>query len=100
MNRELIEIGARAIYEASHGDNSWRGANPSARNMRPIAWAAWCTFGTPVPFIHEGSVRTHRYDVQKYIGEGRASDYETWERGWKRAYRAGWRAVKVRVERV
>ncbi len=31
---DALEIGAKAIYEASHGNDSWRGATSSARRTR------------------------------------------------------------------
>jgi len=62
------------------------------------AWAAVATQGSPRPFLHGGSVKMRREDVLRRIGgswskEGDAS----WRNGWRRAYRAGWRVVKVRV---
>lgn len=64
---------------------------------RPIAWAALCVQGNPRAFLHEGAIRSLRREVQKYIGEAWAQIGETSQTGWRRAYRAGWRAVRVRV---
>lgn len=62
------------------------------------AWAALCTLGMPGPFISPYSVRAIRQDVHEYIGSfHRLSESDTWREGWRRAYREGWRAVRVRV---
>lgn len=66
--------------------------------IRPeAAWACFCPFGRPYPFIHENSVRSTRADAQEYLGTTRAQDDETWRQGWRRAYRSGWRCIKVTV---
>lgn len=62
------------------------------------AWAALCIQGKPRPFINPYSVRVYRQDVHEHIGGyHRLREGETWREGWKRAYREGWRAVRVRV---
>lgn len=61
------------------------------------AWACFCPFGGPRPFIHENSVRTKRADAQEYLGTAWALDGETWQQGWRRAYCKGWRCIKVTV---
>jgi hypothetical protein len=62
-----------------------------------ICWAAFCTDGYPGPFINNGSVRATRVAVQEYIGDNWRLEGETPQQGWKRAYRNGWRAIKVEV---
>jgi hypothetical protein len=66
--------------------------------IRPeVAWACFCTNGSPYPFIHNNTVRSMREDSQKYLGEAWAHSGETWQQGWRRAYRRGWRCIKVTV---
>lgn len=67
--------------------------------MKPErAWAAVALHGNPRPFIHNGSVRSSRADAQEFIGSAWKREGETIAQGWKRAYRRGWRAVRVVVE--
>ena len=68
--------------------NDWR---------RPLAWAAYCSHGRPGPFISEYSVRSQRIGVMEYVGTYSRHDGEDWRRGWRRAYREGWRVVQVRI---
>lgn len=65
--------------------------------MRPICWAAYCSHGNPGPFVSEYTIRARREDVQKEIAESNCLKGEGWRAGWRRAYREGWRAIKVRV---
>ncbi len=65
---------------------------------REPAWAAFCPFGSPRPFIHVGSVRRTRKEVHECIGAGWARAGDVPAQGWKRAYRAGWRAVRVFID--
>lgn len=62
------------------------------------AWAAFCTFGSPRPFIHTGAVNSTRREVQECIGKDFARSGENPAQGWKRAYRAGWRAIRVTID--
>lgn len=62
-----------------------------------FAWACACTDGSPHPFIHENSVRTNRRDAQACLGEAWRHEGETVEQGWKRAYRRGWRCIRVLI---
>lgn len=64
---------------------------------RPTAWAAFALNGNPMPFTHDGSVRSHRRDVIAFIGAAWAREGETVARGWRRAYSAGWRTTKVTI---
>jgi hypothetical protein len=61
------------------------------------AWAALAIHGSPRPFLHAGSVRGTRRETQTYIGDAWRHEDETPAQGWKRAYRAGWRAIRVEV---
>ncbi len=61
------------------------------------AWACFATDGRPYPFIHSNSVSDTREDAQMYMGGTWVHDDETWQQGWRRAYRHGWRCVKVTV---
>ena len=63
----------------------------------PVVWAAYCSHGRPYPFINEYSIHPRRLDVITDIGNGNRMGSEDWRGGWRRAYREGWRAVKVRV---
>lgn len=65
--------------------------------MRPVAWAALCSQGRPGPFVNEYTIHARREDVHKDIGGGNSRAGEDWRAGWRRAYREGWRAIKVRV---
>lgn len=62
-----------------------------------FAWACVATHGNPRPFIHSNAVRATRVDAQAYIGQAWAREDETERQGWKRAYRRGWRCVRVVV---
>lgn len=60
------------------------------------AWsAAWVIH--PTPFILAHTTRSTRAAVIENMGEAWAREGETWRKGWRRAYRAGCRAIKVRV---
>lgn len=63
------------------------------------AWAAQ----TPDYVSYSGSilfmVADHRDDVIRYVGEAWMRDGENYRQGWRRAYRQGYRAVKVNVTR-
>lgn len=61
------------------------------------AWAALCTDGHPRPFINPYNIKAYRFDVMKEMGEALAHPGEDWRTGWRRAYRKGWRAVRVKV---
>jgi hypothetical protein len=63
-----------------------------------FCWAAFCTFGVPRPFILPSGVRSHAALVREHLGEVWAQDGETPSQGWRRAYRAGWRVIRVKVE--
>lgn len=64
------------------------------------AWAGFCTDGHPYPFINIYSVRATRREAQAHIGNAWRREGETVEQGWKRAYRNGWRAIRVEVRPV
>ena len=61
-------------------------------------WAAFCTNGIRKPFIHVNSVRYTRKEVLRYMGKSWARDGERPWQGWKRAYRNGWRCVRVSID--
>lgn len=61
------------------------------------AWCAYCTQGRPAPFLHVNTVRDRQAPVRDKIGDFWRREGETLQQGWKRAYRAGWRVVKVKV---
>lgn len=61
------------------------------------AWAACTLDGYPCNFINTGSVRATRTEAQAYIGDAWRLEHETIAQGWKRAYRSGWRCIKVKV---
>lgn len=62
-----------------------------------FAWACACTQGSPYPFIHENSVRRTRCESQCTLGAVWAREGETFMQGWKRAYRRGWRCIRVKI---
>lgn len=62
-----------------------------------FAWACACIAGMPHPFIHENSIRSSRADAQSCLGRAWMREGETLRQGWKRAYRNGWRCIRVRV---
>ncbi len=61
------------------------------------AYAAHCTQGIPYDFIHVNSVSDRAYQARAYVGEAWAHDGEGVRRGWKRAFKAGWRVIRVQV---
>jgi hypothetical protein len=65
--------------------------------MKTTAWACMCLHGYPHPFIHDASIRSARAEAQSILGEAWAHDDETARQGWKRAYKAGWRCIRVEV---
>lgn len=68
------------------------------KKYEEVAWAAFATHGSPRPFIHVHSVGPYREGVQRYVGKVHAREGETWRQGWRRAYRKGWRAIRVLVD--
>lgn len=60
-------------------------------------WACVATHGKPHPFINQNTVRPFRSEAQECIGQAWMRRDETPEQGWRRAYRAGWRAVRVEI---
>jgi hypothetical protein len=63
-----------------------------------LGWAAITPkWGYPPMAIHIDSVSDTRVRAQECIGEAWAHEGETARQGWKRAYRAGWRAKRVAV---
>lgn len=62
------------------------------------AWAAFCTTGTPRPFIYADLVRDRQDPIRQYLGNAHAkpSDLD-YMQGWRRAYRKGWRIIRVEV---
>lgn len=68
--------------------------------VKPVfAWGALALHGNPYPFILTGSVKPTREDTQRYMADAWALPAHTiWQQGWKRAYRKGWRAVRVKIE--
>jgi hypothetical protein len=66
--------------------------------LRPNAWAGYCISGNPAPFINQYSIRATRREVQQHLGGAHAEYDQTPAQGWKKAYRIGWRCVKVRIE--
>lgn len=67
-------------------------------DLQEFVWAAFCTDGSPRPFINPNSIRGSRREAQEYIGKAWARPGETPMQAWKRAYRNGWRAVRVVVD--
>lgn len=65
--------------------------------MKTTAWACMCLHGYPEPFIHDGSIRSSRAESQDFLGVPWAHGSETARQGWKRAYKAGWRCIRVEV---
>lgn len=66
--------------------------------IRPeYAWAAFCSDGSPYPFIHAGVVRSYAKEVRDYIGGAWAHEGETTKKGWERAKRNGWRVIRVQI---
>ncbi len=63
-----------------------------------FGWAAFYANGNLRPFISIHSVRARRADVYEYIGKGWTFSGETPRQGWRRAYRNGWRCVRVSVD--
>lgn len=61
------------------------------------AWACACVDGNPRPFIHSSSIRPRRSDAQAYVAGAWRRDGETLRQSWKRAYRNGWRCIRVVV---
>lgn len=59
--------------------------------------AAWVVH--PTPFVLGHTVRTTRVEVLKFMGATWARDGETWRQGWRRAYREGCRAIRVKVSK-
>ena len=59
------------------------------------AWAAVCLNGSPRAFVHGSVVRATRVEVMEAIGAVWGDD---WRKGWRRAKRRGWRAMRVCVE--
>lgn len=58
-----------------------------------FAWAAIAPdWASPPNFIHEGTVRRSRKEVQELIGGTLTDDPR---KGWKIAYRRGWRCKRV-----
>ena len=65
--------------------------------IEDFGWAAFATDGYPRPYILVQTCASTRKDVCKYVGEAWAKPGETWRQGWKRAYRNGFRAIRVVV---
>ncbi|ASW06255.1 hypothetical protein [Rhizobium sp. 11515TR] len=65
--------------------------------IEDFGWAAFATDGYPQPYILVHSCRRTRQEVCEYMGESWAIDGETWRKGWKRAYRNGFRVIRVVV---
>lgn len=59
-----------------------------------FAWAAVAPHGHPTPYICTGAVRRSRSEAAHEIGAVWADDPRV---GWKRAYRRGYRVIRVRV---
>lgn len=49
------------------------------------------------PEIEAGSVRSRRVEAQDYIGAIFRRRDEPVRVGWRRAYRIGWRCIRVRI---
>lgn len=64
-----------------------------------FAWACVSPNWTQPPnYIHEGTVRTTRFEAMQAMGVYHREG-ETISQGWRRAYRAGWRACRVVIRR-
>lgn len=63
-----------------------------------FAWAPFYTHGQPVPNIYIGGVARTRRSARESLGKIYAHAGETPMQGWKRAYRIGWRIVRVIVD--
>lgn len=59
-------------------------------------WGWACAF-PETDFIHEGTVRRVRAEAIERIGHAWARDDETPQQGWRRAYRKGWRCIRVTI---
>lgn len=60
------------------------------------AWGAIHIGGERLgPWLSTASIRSSRAGVHETIGMWWAREGETWQQGWRRAYRKGWRAVRV-----
>ena len=63
---------------------------------RAYGWAARAPkWASPPGFMMD--ISDYRRDIIKSVGSTWAHDDETFQQGWQRAYRRGWRAVKVMV---
>lgn len=62
------------------------------------AWAAFCTTGSPRPFIYTDLVRDRQDPIRMHLGKAHSkpSDWD-YRQGWRRAYRKGWRIIRVEV---
>ena len=64
------------------------------------AWVCVAIHGKPRPFVHSNTVRDRRKASQECIASafthpGEAFSKGWISKGWKRAYRKGWRCVRV-----
>ena len=63
-----------------------------------VCWAVKATHGQPHPFIYASVTGRRREDVQRQWGKLFFRDGDiTWRDGWRRAYREGWRAIRVQL---
>jgi hypothetical protein len=58
----------------------------------------WAAYFVPREYLHEGTVRRHQREVRDIIGKVWTREDETPQQGWMRAYRAGWRVVRVTIQ--
>lgn len=63
--------------------------------IEDYGWAAFASDGYPRPYLIAHTCRSTRAEVCQHIGEAWARPNETWRQGWKRAYRNGFRAIRV-----
>ena len=62
-----------------------------------LAWACVATQYSDKPWLNEYSVRARRADSQERLGNAWRKEGETIQQGWRRAYRKGWRCIRVKV---
>jgi hypothetical protein len=69
-------------------------------DVKPVfGWGALALHGDPYPFLLASSVKATRQETQRHMASAWSIEGDTyWQQGWKRAYRKGWRTVRVKIE--
>jgi len=65
--------------------------------MEDYGWAACWPKGTPGPFIIISTASLTRRGACESVGKSWQREGETAMQGWRRAYRAGCRVIRVRI---